>query len=590
MTEYRRTRVWWRYLKRRVGSALRIWTMRYGLDEGFVVILAAVIGSLAGVAVVGFYGLIDWVRTFAGWARETTGGAGLPWLAFGLVPTGLWLAARLLRPVQHSREMVPALIRANVRHDGFLSVPDVIRKVLAAGLTIGSGGSLGAEGPVAVAGAGVASGLSQAFRFGSRRTRVLLACGTAGGISAAYNAPIAGVLFALEVVLGTFAVGALSPVVISSVMGAVVSRRFLGASPAFAVPTEYHLGSPAELPLYLLLGILGGILSFGFTQMFYRTQDVIEKVPNQNLRPIIAGLAVATLGLLHPELLGDGRHGISMVLASQLTGWVALGLSLTKVFASGLTEGGGGTGGVFTPSLLVGSAFGSFFGLTAQQLFPGLGITPVSFALVGMAALVAGATFAPLTAIIIVYEITGDYGLILPLMLVCVVSYLVSRRLGPESIYSEALARTGDNIVHGADRSALENVRVADCYDRDPDVVQEDAPVRQILGQIRGSSQSGFPVVNRQLEFTGILLYQQVARALEENLIDVVIAADLQMPEEEFVTPKESLLVAMRKMNLRDVEMLPVLEGGESKVLIGLLTRGDIMEAYQTRLLLEEGG
>jgi len=562
--------------------------MRYGLDEGFVVILAAVIGSLAGVAVVGFYGLIDWVRTLAGWARETSGGAGLPWLAFGLVPTGLWLASRLLRPVEHAREMVPALIRANVRHDGYLSVPDVIRKVLAAGLTIGSGGSLGAEGPVAVAGAGVASSMSQAFRFGSRRTRVLLACGTAGGISAAYNAPIAGVLFALEVVLGTFAVGALSPVVISSVMGAVVSRRFLGASPAFAIPTEYHLGSPAELPLYLLLGILGGCLSYGFTQMFYRTQDAIERVPHEGLRPVIAGLAVASLGLLHPELLGDGRHGIEMVLASQLTGFVALGLALTKVFASGLTEGGGGTGGVFTPSLLVGSAFGSFFGLTAQQLFPGLGITPVSFALVGMAALVAGATFAPLTAIIIVYEITGDYGLILPLMLVCVVSYLVSRRLGPESIYSEALARTGDNIVHGADRSALENVRVAECYDRDPDVVQEDAPVRQILGQIRGSAQSGFPVVNRQLEFTGILLYQQVARALEENLIDVVIAADLQIPEEEFVTPKESLLVAMRKMNLRDVDLLPVLEGGESRVLIGLLTRGDIMEAYQTRLLLEE--
>ena len=588
MTEHRRARVWWRFLKRRVGTTLRVWTMRYGLDEGFVVILAAVIGSLAGVAVVGFYGLIDWVRTLAGWARETSGGAGLPWLAFGLVPTGLWLASRLLRPVEHAREMVPALIRANVRHDGYLSVPDVIRKVLAAGLTIGSGGSLGAEGPVAVAGAGVASGMSQAFRFGSRRTRVLLACGTAGGISAAYNAPIAGVLFALEVVLGTFAVGALSPVVISSVMGAVVSRRFLGASPAFAIPTEYHLGSPAELPLYLLLGILGGCLSFGFTQMFYRTQDAIERVPHEGLRPVIAGLAVASLGLLHPELLGDGRHGIEMVLASQLTGFVALGLALTKVFASGLTEGGGGTGGVFTPSLLVGSAFGSFFGLTAQQLFPGLGITPVSFALVGMAALVAGATFAPLTAIIIVYEITGDYGLILPLMLVCVVSYLVSRRLGPESIYSEALARTGDNIVHGADRSALENVRVAECYDRDPDVVQEDAPVRQILGQIRGSAQSGFPVVNRQLEFTGILLYQQVARALEENLIDVVIAADLQTPEEEFVTPKESLLVAMRKMNLRDVDLLPVLEGGESRVLIGLLTRADIMEAYQTRLLLEE--
>lgn len=585
----RRLRVWWRYVHRRMSRVFRVAAMKYDLDEGLVILLAAAIGALAGLVVLAFYGLIDWVRAFAGWARQTSGGAGSPWFALGLVPTGLWLASRLLRSEPTGGEMVPTLIRSNVRHGGRLSVTGVLRKILGAALTIGSGGSLGAEGPVAVAGAGVGSGLSQVLRFGQRRTRVLLACGTAGGIAAAFNAPIAGVLFALEVVLGSFAVGALSPVVIASVMGAVVSRSFLGSSPAFEIPTEYHLGSAAELPLYLLLGLLTGVLAWGFVRLFYQTQDRLAAlVPGAGLRSVAAGLLVACLGFVHPELLGDGRHGIELVLASELTGMAALGLGFTKIFSSGLTAAGGGAGGVFTPSLLVGAAFGSFFGLTAQGLFPTLDIAPEAYALVGMAALVAGATFAPLTAIIMVFELTDDYGLILPLMLVCVVSYLVARRLDHESIYSEALARTGERIVHGVDRSALEHVLVADCYDRDPDVIQEAAPVRQILGKIRNSRQSGFPVVTADLDFTGMLGYQQVARALEEGLIDVVIAADLQLPEDESVTPADTLLVAMRKMNLRDVDRLPVVEREGSRRLVGLLSRADIMEAYQTRLLLEE--
>ncbi|MGI9038413.1 MAG: chloride channel protein [Gemmatimonadota bacterium] len=589
MTHFRRLRVIRRLAVRKLRHLFRTLALNHDVDEGFVVVLAAVIGALAGLTVIGFYEFLDWVRTLAGWARETSGGAGTPWLALPLVPAGLWAARRLLPDDPSGAEMVPALIRASVRHGGQLPVTAVLRKLLAAGVTIGAGGSLGAEGPVAAGGAAVGSGLSQALKFGPRRTRVLLACGTAGGIAAAFNAPIAGVLFALEVVLGTFAVGALSPVVVASVMGAVVSRRFLGASPAFEIPTEFHFGTAAELPLYLLLGLLSGVLAWAFVRLFYRTQDVLAAaVPHLGLRSVVAGLLIATLGLGHPELLGDGRHGIELILSSELAGLAVLGLGFAKIFSSGLTAGGGGAGGVFTPSLFVGAAFGSFFGLTVQRVFPALPVSPEAYALVGMAAIVAGATFAPLTAIIMIFEMTDDYGLILPLMLVCVVSYLIARRLSPESIYSEALARTGDRIVHGADRSALEHVRVSDCFDRDPDVVLEDAPVRSLLGQIRESRQSGFPVVTRDLEFSGMLNYQQVARALEEGLMDVVIAADLQVPEEESVTPQDTLLTAMRKMNLRDVDLLPVLQGPDSRRLIGLLSRADIMEAYQTRLLLEE--
>jgi len=588
VTTTRRTRVLWRFALLRASRLLRSVSDRYEIGEGLVIVLAAGIGIMAGITVVGFYGLLDWIRSIAGWARETSGGTGLHWLAIAIVPSGFWLTTRILADVK-DREMVPTLIRASVRNGGRLPFAAALRKLIAAAVTIGAGGSLGAEGPVAVAGAAVASGLSQTLRFSQRRARILLACGTAAGISAAFNAPIAGVLFALEVVLGTFAVGAMSPVVVASVMGAVVSRRFLGASPAFEIPSEFIFVSAAEFPVYLMFAIACGLLAWAFVRIFYGTHDVLERLlPNVSSRAIVAGVLVAGLGLIHPELLGDGRHGIELVLSARLAGLTALGLGLAKILSSSLTAGGGGVGGVFTPSLLVGASFGLFFGLTAQRTFPGLSITPEAYALVGMAAVVAGATFAPLTAIIMIFELTDDYGLILPLMFVCVISYIVARRLGPESIYTASLARTGDRIVHGADRSALENLRVGDCYDRNPHVVLENAPVRQILDQIRGSRQTSFPVVNQDLELSGVLGYHDVARALEEELLDVVIAADLQVPALETVSPNDSLLVAMRKMNFRGVDFLPVLAGHDSRRLSGLLSRADIMEAYQTRLLLEE--
>jgi len=560
-------------------------------SEWIIVSLAALIGAGAGFVVVGFYGLVDIMRQVLGWTSESAGSVA-ELSAFVVLPVALALAYLLRTKARQEPggEMVPVLIRRYAKKGGELPLNEMAYKLLSSLVTLGGGGSLGAEGPVAVAGASVGSGLGKLFRYSPTRVRVLLASGTAAGISAAYNAPIAGVLFALEVVAGSFAVSALSPVVVASVMGAVVSRAFLGAQPAFSVPTEFLFVSAAELPFYLLLGLTGGALAALFVKVFYGTQDVLARLFGTGmLSALAAGILLAGLGLISPELLGDGRHGISLILSSQIAGGFALMLGLLKILASGLTMGGGGSGGVFTPSLFVGAAYGSFFGLTAQALFPGMNIAPEAYALVGMAALVAGGTFAPLTAIIIIFEMTDDYGLILPLMLVCVVSYLVSRRLGRESLYSEALARLGEQISHGADRSILEGVTVAEAYDRDPLVILEDAPLRQVLGQLKGSRQTEFPVVTRELELEGMLSYQQISRALDDGaLLDLLIVADLAEPILEVVSPDDSLLDAMNRMGLRDIDSVPVVERREPRHLLGLLSRSDIMEAYRTNLLLQE--
>jgi len=572
-------------------AATRQFLARGISSEWIMLSLAALIGAGSGFIVVGFYRLVDMMRHMLGWASESVGSvAGLS--AFVVLPLALaaahWLRTRARQ--EPGGEMVPVLIRRYAKKGGELPLNEMVYKLLSSVVTLGGGGSLGAEGPVAVAGASVGSGLGQLFHYSVTRRRVLLACGTAAGISAAYNAPIAGVLFALEVVAGTFAVSSLSPVVVASVMGAVVSRAFLGAQPAFSIPTEFLFVSAAELPLYLLLGLSAGALAALFVKVFYGTQDLLARFVGEGVgSALVAGLLLASLGLISPELLGDGRHGISLILSSQIAGGIALTLGLLKILASGLTMGGGGSGGVFTPSLFVGAAFGSFFGLTAQALFPGMNITPEAYALVGMAALVAGGTFAPLTAIIMIFEMTDDYGLILPLMLVCVVSYLVSRRLGRESLYSEALVRLGEQISHGADRSVLEGVSVAECYNRDPLVVLEDAPLRQVLAQLKGSRQTEFPVISREFELEGMLSYQQISRALDDGgLLDLLIVADLAGPILETVTPDDSLLDAMNRMGLRDIDFVPVVERRESRRLLGLLSRSDIMEAYRTNLLLQD--
>jgi len=575
---------------RRLGHAI----LRRDMDEDWIIIVfAAAIGAGSGYAIVGFYALVRLLRDGAVWALSHLSFASDPrWAAFLLVPVGLGVARwmRFALAGGGSGEMVPTLMVSVARQRGELPVARTFMKVVCAAVTLGAGGSLGAEGPVALAGGTVGSGLAQLFRFRPNRTKVLLGCGAAAGISAAFNAPIAGVMFALEVVLGTFTVAALTPVVVASVVGAVVSRAYLGSHPSFNVPTEFLLVSVRQLGFYLVLGLAAGLVAVFFVRAFYIALDFAERVPVPWLGPpLVGGLLVALAGLVHPQLLGNGRPGIQLVLFGQLAGLLALAVALLKGITAGLSMGGGGAGGVFSPSLFVGASFGSFFGLTLKSLFPALAIRPEAYALAGMAGVLSGATFAPLTAIIIVFEMTNDYGLILPLMLVCVVSYVVARRLNGDSIYTLALAREGEKISQGVDRSVLEGVAVRECFDRDPDVVSEDAPVRELLNRLRLSRQTDFPVVNRDLQLVGVLSYPELARGVaQEDMGGLLLAADLMLEDVETVRPDETLLEAMRKMGVRDLDFIPVIEGDGSRRLLGMLGRSHIMEAYETHVMFSD--
>jgi len=564
----------------------------HDVEGGWLIIaFAALIGAGSGYAIILFYDLIELVgRLGERVAAAVNLAPGSAAALFLVIPLGLlvarWLVTLDRGTVQGA--MVPDLIFSIAKRGGDLPVVGTLAKVLAAAVTLGSGGSLGPEGPVAAAGAAIGSGLGKMFEFRPRRLKILLGCGVAAGISAAFNAPIAGVLFALEIVLGTFTVSALSPVVVASVMGAAVSRWRLGTHPAFDVPTHFLFVSTRELGFYLVLGLACGLLAALFVRGFYATQDLLRRVVGQGwLAPIVGGLLLAAIGMAYPQLLGEGNKGIQLALFGKLTWFTALSIALLKIVASGITMGARGTGGVFTPCMFVGAAFGSFFGLTLHRLFPGVAVTPEAYALVGMGAVVAGATFAPLTAMILILEMTDNYGLTLPLMLVCVISYVVARRLSAESIYTDHLARSGHRIRHGTDHSILEEVRVAECYERNPDVILQDAPLRDIFSRLEGSRQTEFPVIDRELNLTGMLSYQELSRAIgKEGLLDLVLAADLAQEVNTAVCPDDTLLDATRKMSHLALDFIPVVESAESRKLVGLLRRADILEAYQTHLLL----
>jgi CIC family chloride channel protein len=299
---------------------------------------------------------------------------------------------------------------------------------------------------------------------------------------------------------------------------------------------------------------------------------------------IVGGLDLA----FQANLWGHGHESIDLSLLAARSALFLLALAAAKLVATAVTFGAGGTGGVFTPALFIGATLGGAYGLTLQHLLPGSHLAPGAVALVGMAGLVAGATHAPLTAIMMVFEMTADYGLILPLMLTSVLAYAIARRFHPESIYTEWLVRRGVVLSHGADAAVLARLPVHECMNRRPVVIPEGANLRQIVGLIEGSRQTEFPVVSGDGRLAGVLTQAGVRQALDgEHLHALLLAADLAVPEHDPLTSEDTLLTALRRLGAREVSLLPVVHPEDRERLEGTVSRQDVMAAYERALTAE---
>jgi len=566
----------------------------FGGDEQVrLIILAGAIGAAAGLAVLVFYSIIDLIqgavlRGAASWSL-------LPLLAIpGFVALGLVASRALVRwgAGGSSGENIPdVMYRVSVK-GGVMHLRPVLAKTLAAAAVIGTGGSVGPEGPVIVLGAATASRIGRWLDASPNRLRTLVGCGAAAGLSAAFNAPIAGVIFGVEKILGAAGGMALGPFVVASIIAAAVSRAAFGEDPVMVIPQVYDVGAPVELLFYAGLGLVTGLVGVAFTKAVWRAHDAFARVPRRWIAVVLGALVVGGLDIaFRADLWGQGHESLDLAIMSDRTALFLLGLAVAKLVATAVTRGAGGAGGVFTPALFVGATCGGALALSLTRAVPSLQLVPGALALAGMAGVVAAATHAPLTAVMMVFEMTGDYALILPLLLTSAIAYVVARRSHPESVYTEWLVRRGVVLSHGADAAVLARLPVSECLHPRPVVVPADAGVSAIGALTAAARQTEFPVVDADGRLLGMLSQLEVREAAEggERLGPMLLAADLVHPNCARVSADDTLLTALRRLGDRDVNWLPVVGADDRDRLVGVVSRQDLLAAYERHLHAEEG-
>lgn len=547
---------------------------------------ALLVGLTSGVGIWLFKEAIRLVEEGAGWLRQAPLGAlGPAGVVVVLVVGGLvvgFIRQRWIGVERHHG--VAGVMEAAALAGGRLRYGRIPAKSVAAALSIGCGASVGPEDPSVQIGANLGSMFGQWLHLSDDRVRTLTAAGAAGGIAAAFNAPIAGVFFALEIILGELGASAFGVVALASVISSVFTQAVSGAQPAFRVP-PYAFNSAWELPLYLGLGLLAGPVAAGYIRLIYAAQDLFHvwRAPEW-LKPAAAGLVVGSVALFLPQVLGVGYATIEGILGGELLApALLLSLLVARLWLTPLSLGGGFQGGVFAPALFLGATLGAAWGGAAGRLFPSLALSPPAFALVGMAAVLAGTVRAPLTAIILLFEMTNDYHIILPLMFATAVSLYVARRLQRDSVYEFGLARRGVRLERGRDVEVLEGITVGEVMEPDTPVLNEMQPIAEAGRWLMQTRRHGLPVVNTAGALSGIFTVQDLERAQS------VGAADKRVGD--FCTrllltayPDETIGVALRRMATRDIGRLPVVARDDPQRLLGVLRRTDLVRAYEIAL------
>lgn len=483
---------------------------------------------------------------------------------------------------------IPEVMAAVATNNGVIRPRVAFIKTIASALCIGSGGSVGREGPIVQIGSATGSTIGQMLGLSGERLKVLVGCGAAAGISATFNAPIAGGFFALEVILGDFSISTFSPILFASVLASAISRSVSGNLTAFSIP-EYELSSLYELFFYLALGLLSGFFAVLFMRVLYKIEDLFDWLPlSDSLKACLGGLVVGGIGLAFPQILGVGYETITSILLDELDLTLIVALLAIKLVATSVTLGAGGSGGVFAPSLFIGAALGGAFGHLVNAIFPGIASPAGAYALVGMGALVAGTTHAPLTAMLILFELTDDYEIILPLILGTVISSLFARYLERESIYTLKLLRRGLRISQGFDLTVLGKLKVNDAMSTGYEFVRTDTPLGEISALFQHSTLLDFPVVNEADSLKGIIPLSDIKPVVfDDDLYTLLIADDMMSVDPPFIEADAPLVEALSLLAEGDVSTLPVVEDRESMTLVGVLTLQALMVHYHREVQRE---
>jgi CIC family chloride channel protein len=580
------------YARRHWQRALKIREQFRFSEDAFHLVLAGGVGVIGGLVNLFFYyategvsrlilrrpgELYEIAKTLPPWQRVVTPTLG--GLFAGLV---LFWGLRLVGPQRSSN-----LLEVVVAGDGRLPFRSAIIKFFSSLITIGSGGSIGREGGITQLSATFASKWGQLAKWHPYRLRLLVGCGAASGIAAAYNAPISGAVFAALIVLGNFSMNLFAPLVFASVVATMVSRSFFEFPPWYTVP-PFDFTSVTQLPWFVLLGLLTGAIGASFLKLLNRSEEMFKRLEAPiYIRLALGGLFVGLLALQFPGVWGNGYAITNRILQGDYPGQLAgllflAGLFLAKLIATLATVGSGAVGGVFTPTLFLGASVGATFGLGLRELHAGTDLPIATFGVVGMGSMLAATTGSPLLAMIMIFEISLDYSLMPPLMLGCVVSVLVARKLHPESIYTEPLRRKGLTVPQDPNASEAATERTVSDLMRAPVTpMRETATLGEIANRFLTSANNFLPVVDAKGRLVGVVALQDLKEYLGSgDEVLGVIAYDLMRPPPSCVTPNQRLLEVLPVVLASEQRNVPVVNTLKENRLVGALARAEVLSIF----------
>jgi CIC family chloride channel protein len=576
-------------------------------SSGRLLIYSFLVGIVAGLgAAVFYYGLLKFqaavLGDIVGYVPPRAGTEGIDQVT--QLPTKWWLV--LIVPAlgglacgaivftfapEAEGHGTDALVKSFHRLRGKIRARIPFVKTVASIITIGTGGSAGREGPIAQIGAGFGSFLGDKLRLSDRDRRLLMLAGAAGGIGAIFRAPLGGALFASEVLYGSTAIetAAVIPCFIASITAYTLFTQIFGTGLAINTPQGLDFGGAIELPFYLVFSIVCALVGYIYVLVFYGLRDRFFKklaIP-QILKPALGGLMLGLLALWLPQILAGGYGWIQMAVDGKLTMGLMLALCFGKILATSLTISSGGSGGVFAPSLFIGGMLGGAFGLACEKFFPGTIKHPEAFVLVGMGGFFSGVARVPLTAMLMVCEMTGSYNLLIPLMVVCIINIAV---LAPRwSLYEQQVFGLVDSPAHHGDFviDVLEALHVRDVMDlaRKVDFIAENMPLTEVLRRVSFSTNTYFPVVNERQDLAGIFSLRDLRAVLTgDNAGALIMAADIATAPVITVKPDDDLNTALRRFTQKNIDYLPIVENDSPKRVIGMLSRHDVIAAYHARI------
>ena len=591
------------------GRASALWWRLVSENNAWLFGAAILIGAVTALANVAFHWAIDgahdlfWNQLGSGLGiggRDVgdsvlDGLGSLPqrWWLVPIVPmAGMFLLVILDRwfPGEVQGYGLPNFLeKVNIK-GGYIRRRWITLKTLSSAITLGSGMSAGIEGPIAQIGGSIGSTVSRAIRPSAERLRVLIACGSAAAIAATFSSPIAGVFFAQEIVLlGQFQSQAFALIVLASGASTVVSQYMRADHQVLHAPSfDYPINH--ELIFYVLLGLMSGLLAVFYIKSFYGIRDWFQRSRlSRSVTPILGGLIVGVSLIFFPQVSASGYATMNEVFAGGLSVGLLLSLVLVKIAMTGVTLGCGGSGGVFAPAMFIGAVFGGGFASLVNMLIPGALGASGSFGLIGMGAFLAASTHAPMTAIFLLWEMTRDYNVVLPIMITAITATLVARRLMTDSIDSFDLSRRGLDIHAGAEANLLRGLYVRGLVSRDFQQIPESMAVTDFVRYVTNSHHVYFPVVNRDNELTGIISMQELKTVLlHRDAWPFLIVGELAETDVLTVSGSDNLYDAMQLITARGLEQVPVVDESDPKRVIGMLKRADLQNFYQKRLLARE--